>query len=122
MILAQCDNDAKVELTNVDKCTIHFGTVSFKVSIEHFFDIALLFNPASKEAPDSSICSVMKISDNKFVFCYNGITLAMCGNALSGFAALINESEKKHLEIFNRDSFESKEDIDSILSIIENKQ
>ncbi len=122
MILAKNEDDAKVELLTTDECSIHYGTVSFRLSIENFFKIALLFNADTEDAPDSKVCSVMKVTENRFVFCFKGMTLAMCGGALSGFAAMINESERKYLELFNRESFESKQDIDSILSTIENNQ
>lgn len=120
MILAELSPNFRIEMHSDEETTLHFGRVSLHITLDDLMIIGSMFNPRERELESDEICSVEAGTGDKFIFNYRSVALSLCAQSLSKLAKLFESAIREFQMINNRERAESLEDIETILSGIEN--
>lgn len=120
MNLAELSPNYRIEMHSEEETTLHFGRISLHMPINDLMTIGAMFNPRERELESDEICSVELSEAGKFLFTYRSIVFTLCAKSLSKLAKLVEQSIREFHMISNREKAESLEEIESILSGIEN--
>lgn len=122
MNLVEYSETFRIELRDKESISLHLGALSLHMSVEDLKTIHSLFDPKTVDNDtDDKVCSVYKSETGKFVFTYRTVMFSLCGHALSKLSKLIAESVSEYEKLYSTKVRESIEDIESILTEIEEK-
>lgn len=120
MNLAELSPSCRIEMHSDEETTLHFGQVSLHMPLTDLMTIGSMFSPREKELESDEVCSVQQSESGKFIFTYRSVMFSLCAQSLSKLAKLIEQSIRKYNRIHDSRRAESMEDIEAILSGIEN--
>ncbi len=120
MNLAELSPGFRIEMHSDEETTLHFGRVSLHIPLKDLMTIGSMFSHREKELESDEVCSVQQSESGKFIFTYRTVMFSLCAQSLAKLAKLIEMGIRKFNTINDRKRSESLEDIEAILSGIEN--
>lgn len=122
MTITTIGNNGRIEVSNENEITIHYGYLSLRIDKKDFKAFNKMLELGSDHPSHSDLpCALIEMKTGHYIIAYKGLTFALCTSALNNFRLLIKDGIKKYSELFINKKRESLEDINTILFSIEKK-